>query len=76
MQPDARGLDVAQALAGGSGGGDSFETLHKDGKALGLPVTLVVDRHGCELGVVEGRRQMGFGRGAGAGRDAEGRVGA
>ncbi len=34
--------------------GDAFETLHKDGKALGLPVTLVVDRHGCELGVVEG----------------------
>jgi thiol-disulfide isomerase/thioredoxin len=34
--------------------GDSFETLHKDGKALGLPVTLVIDKDGCELGVVEG----------------------
>ena len=28
--------------------GDSFETLHKDGKALGLPVTLVIDKDGCE----------------------------
>ena len=34
--------------------GDAFETLRKDGKALGLPVTLVIDRNGCELGVVEG----------------------
>jgi thiol-disulfide isomerase/thioredoxin len=34
--------------------GDAFETLHKDGKALGLPVTLLVDKDGCELGVVEG----------------------
>jgi thiol-disulfide isomerase/thioredoxin len=34
--------------------GDAFETLHKDGKALGLPVTLVIDKNGCELGVVEG----------------------
>jgi thiol-disulfide isomerase/thioredoxin len=34
--------------------GDAFETLHKDGKALGLPVTLVIDKDGCELGVVEG----------------------
>jgi thiol-disulfide isomerase/thioredoxin len=34
--------------------GDAFETLHKDGKALGLPVTLVIDKDGCELGAVEG----------------------
>jgi thiol-disulfide isomerase/thioredoxin len=34
--------------------GDAFETLHKDGKALGLPVSLVIDKDGCELGVVEG----------------------
>jgi hypothetical protein len=34
--------------------GDSFETLHKDGKALGLPVTLVIDKDGCELAAVEG----------------------
>jgi thiol-disulfide isomerase/thioredoxin len=34
--------------------GDVFETLRKDGKALGLPVTLVIDRNGCEVGSVEG----------------------
>ena len=34
--------------------GDAFETLRRDGKALGLPVTLVIDGHGCELGAVEG----------------------
>jgi len=34
--------------------GDVFETLRKDGKALGLPVTLVIDKDGCEVGAVEG----------------------
>jgi len=34
--------------------GDAFETLRKDGKALGLPVTLVIDKDGCEVGAVEG----------------------
>ena len=34
--------------------GDAFETLRKDGKALGLPVTLVIDKNGCELASVEG----------------------
>jgi thiol-disulfide isomerase/thioredoxin len=34
--------------------GDAFETLRRDGKALGLPVTLVIDRNGCEIGAVEG----------------------
>jgi thiol-disulfide isomerase/thioredoxin len=34
--------------------GDAFETLRKDGKALGLPVTLVIDKNGCEVGAVEG----------------------
>ena len=34
--------------------GDAFETLRKDGKALGLPVTLIIDKHGCEVGAVEG----------------------
>ncbi len=32
----------------------AFETLHKDGKALGLPVTLVIDKDGCEVGAVQG----------------------
>lgn len=34
--------------------GDAFETLRRDGKALGLPVTLVIDKNGCEVGAVEG----------------------
>jgi thiol-disulfide isomerase/thioredoxin len=34
--------------------GDVFETLRKDGKALGLPITLIVDKDGCEIGAVEG----------------------
>jgi thiol-disulfide isomerase/thioredoxin len=34
--------------------GDAFETLRKDGKALGLPVTLLIDKEGCEIGAVEG----------------------
>ena len=34
--------------------GDAFETLRKDGKALGLPVTLVIDKDGCEVAAVEG----------------------
>ena len=34
--------------------GDAFETLRKDGKTLGLPVTLLIDKNGCEVGVVAG----------------------
>jgi len=34
--------------------GDAFDTLRRDGKALGLPVTLVIDKDGCELASVEG----------------------
>jgi thiol-disulfide isomerase/thioredoxin len=34
--------------------GDVFETMRKDGRALGLPVTLVIDKSGCEIGAVEG----------------------
>ena len=34
--------------------GDVFEALRRDGKALGLPVTLIVDKDGCEIGAVEG----------------------
>jgi thiol-disulfide isomerase/thioredoxin len=37
--------------------GDVFETLRRDGKALGLPVTLIVDKDGCEIGAVEGAVQ-------------------
>ena len=34
--------------------GDAFETMRKAGRALGLPVTLVIDKDGCEVGAVEG----------------------
>jgi len=34
--------------------GDAFETLRKGGKALGLPVTMLIDREGCEIGAVAG----------------------
>ena len=34
--------------------GDSFETLRLAGKALGLPTSLLIDKDGCELGVVAG----------------------
>ncbi len=33
---------------------DSFETLRVAGKALGLPTSLLIDKDGCELGVVAG----------------------
>jgi hypothetical protein len=49
---DSVGVKALKRYADPSG--DAFETLHKDGKALGLPVTLVIDKDGCELGVVEG----------------------
>ena len=54
--------------------GDAFEALRKDGKALGLPVSLLIDKDGCEIGVGEGAVKW-IGRGAGADRGAEGRVG-
>jgi len=34
--------------------GDSFEKLRLAGKALGLPTTLMIDKRGCEVGVVAG----------------------
>ena len=34
--------------------GDAFETLRKDGKALGLPVSLLIDKAGCEVAAVAG----------------------
>jgi thiol-disulfide isomerase/thioredoxin len=33
---------------------DTFETLRLAGKALGLPTSLLIDKDGCELGVVAG----------------------
>jgi thiol-disulfide isomerase/thioredoxin len=34
--------------------GDAFETMRKAGRTLGLPVTLVIDKDGCEVAAVEG----------------------
>ena len=34
--------------------GDAFEALRLAGKALGLPTSLLIDRDGCELGIVAG----------------------
>jgi hypothetical protein len=34
--------------------GDAFETLRRAGTTLGLPVTLVIDKDGYEVGAVEG----------------------
>jgi len=34
--------------------GDAFETMRLAGKALGLPTSLMIDKQGCELGVVAG----------------------
>ena len=34
--------------------GEAFETMRKAGRALGLPVTLVIDKDGCEIAAVEG----------------------
>jgi hypothetical protein len=34
--------------------GDAFQTIGKDGRKLGLPATLIVDKNGREIGAVEG----------------------
>ena len=34
--------------------GDSFEALRLAGKALGLPTSLLIDKNGCEMGVIGG----------------------
>jgi thiol-disulfide isomerase/thioredoxin len=34
--------------------GDAFEILRKGGKALGLPVTMLIDKDGCEIGAAAG----------------------
>ncbi len=49
---DSAGVKALARYADPSG--DAFETLRRDGKALGLPVTLIVDKDGCEIGAVEG----------------------
>jgi thiol-disulfide isomerase/thioredoxin len=48
------GMGVKTLVRYADPSGDVFETLRKDGKALGLPVTLVIDKNGCEVASVEG----------------------
>jgi thiol-disulfide isomerase/thioredoxin len=48
------GIGVKTLVRYADPSGDVFETMRKDGKALGLPVTLVIDKDGCELASVEG----------------------
>ena len=48
------GIGVKTLVRYADPSGDAFETLRKDGKALGLPVTLVIDKNGCEVASVEG----------------------
>ncbi len=49
---DGIGVKALERYADPSG--DAFETLRRDGKALGLPVSLLIDRNGCEVAVVAG----------------------
>jgi thiol-disulfide isomerase/thioredoxin len=49
---DSIGVKALERYADPSG--DAFETLRKDGKALGLPVSLLIDKDGCEVGSVAG----------------------
>ena len=39
--------------------GDAFETLRLAGKALGLPTSLLIDKDGCEIGVIAGPANWG-----------------
>jgi thiol-disulfide isomerase/thioredoxin len=49
---DGIGVKALERYADPSG--DAFETLRKDGKALGLPVSLMIDQDGCEVAAVAG----------------------
>jgi thiol-disulfide isomerase/thioredoxin len=49
---DAVGVKALARYADPSG--DAFETLRQGGKALGLPVTMLIDRDGCEIGAANG----------------------
>jgi thiol-disulfide isomerase/thioredoxin len=49
---DSVGVKTLARYADSSG--DAFETMRKAGRALGLPVTLVIDKDGCEIAAVEG----------------------
>ena len=52
--PFLDGIGVKSLARYADPSGDAFETLRRNGKALGLPVTMLIDRVGCEIGVVAG----------------------
>ena len=52
--PFLDGIGVKSLTRYADPSGDAFETLRQNGKALGLPVTMLIDRDGCEMGVVAG----------------------
>jgi thiol-disulfide isomerase/thioredoxin len=52
--PFLDGIGVKSLTRYADPSGDAFETLRENGKALGLPVTMLIDKDGCELGVVAG----------------------
>ena len=52
--PFLDGIGVKSLARYADPSGDAFETLRKNGKALGLPVTMLIDKEGCEIGVVAG----------------------
>ena len=52
--PFLDGIGVKSLARYADPSGDAFETLRQNGKALGLPVTMLIDRDGCEIGVVAG----------------------
>ena len=73
--PFLDGIGVKSLARYADPSGDAFETLRQNGKALGLPVTMLIDKEGCEMGVDRRRRQLGFARCAGADRRAQGGIG-
>jgi thiol-disulfide isomerase/thioredoxin len=48
------GLGVKALTRYADPSGDALEALRAAGKALGLPTSLLIDKEGCELGVVAG----------------------
>ncbi len=52
--PFLDGIGVKSLARYADPSGDAFETLRQNGKALGLPVTMLIDKEGCEMGAIAG----------------------
>jgi thiol-disulfide isomerase/thioredoxin len=48
------GIGVKSLVRYADPSGNAFESLKRDGKALGLPVTMLIDKDGCEIAVAAG----------------------